>query len=479
MEVSSQSGEQYVNPQRLPCGDDLDKSIVRLGLPAVLNLAILPLVGAADTFWVGRMGNALCLAGQGAANQIFNSVFWVCSFLPSIVTPLVAKAAGSGDQEEVQKRVSEAVFIAVIMGAIGTALLLLQPAKALGLVLEPGSGAWAHAKPYLMIRALTFIPAMVSTVGFAAFRGTMDVRTPLRISLQSNLLNMIADPFFIFQLGLGVAGAAGATCMAEAGAFLMYLRSMAQRGMIRLHNFQVPSLQALRPLLVGGTGVQLRSVAMNMAFIAVTRTTQALDSTGTAAAAHAITVQLWQLGGIVLLALSTVASILVPREMAQATNNVSSLTDPRVLRRSRVIANRLFSWGLFLGVGLGGLQLACLPLLLVFSPLPEVQSAARLPSIVGACLQVINGVVFIGEGIQQGNQYFGSLAAVTVVASAAMIAFLKRFGQRSLIGVWVSFAVFNFIRLLGVLHHHSVAGPLSPRAIRRSEEAWLKMGRAL
>ena len=45
----------------------------------------------------------------------------------------------------------------------------------------------------------------------------------------------------------------------------------------------------------------MRAVALNIAFLAVTKTTQALDTTGTAAAAHAITVQLWQLGGIFLL----------------------------------------------------------------------------------------------------------------------------------------------------------------------------------
>jgi len=54
-----------------------------------------------------------------------------------------------------------------------------------------------------------------------------------------------------------------------------------------------------------------------------------------------------------------------------------------------------------LGVCLGALQLLCLPLLSLFSPLKEVQQAARLPSVVAAALQLINGVVFIGEGIQQ------------------------------------------------------------------------------
>ena len=69
-----------------PCGDDLDKKIMNLAIPALLNFAIVPLVGAADCFWVGRMRNALALSGQGAANQVFNSAFWFLSFLPSVVS---------------------------------------------------------------------------------------------------------------------------------------------------------------------------------------------------------------------------------------------------------------------------------------------------------------------------------------------------------------------------------------------------------
>jgi len=46
------------------------------------------------------------------------------------------------------------------------------------------------------------------------------------------------------------------------------------------------------------------------------------------------------------------------------------------------------SWGVILGAVLGAAQLAALPLLGVITPLPEVQQAAVLPSIIGALLQV-------------------------------------------------------------------------------------------
>ena len=107
----------------MPANDAIDKQILKLFIPAMLNFLIIPLVGAVDVFWIGRMGSAVALAAQGAANQVFQSAFWIISFMPSVIAPVVAKAAASGDTEEVQRAVGEAVFVASLVGLFGMALL--------------------------------------------------------------------------------------------------------------------------------------------------------------------------------------------------------------------------------------------------------------------------------------------------------------------------------------------------------------------
>ena len=57
--------------------------------------------------------------------------------------------------------------------------------------------------------------------------------------------------------------------------------------MVRWTSFRLPSAASLRQLATAGGAVQLRSVALNVAFIAITKKVQGLDATGTAAAAHA------------------------------------------------------------------------------------------------------------------------------------------------------------------------------------------------
>lgn len=84
-------GAQYIrgggvsseSVSRWPSMDALDNRLIKIAVPCILNFAIAPLVGAVDLFWVNRMGNPLAVAGQSAANQVFNSAFWLASFLPS------------------------------------------------------------------------------------------------------------------------------------------------------------------------------------------------------------------------------------------------------------------------------------------------------------------------------------------------------------------------------------------------------------
>lgn len=90
-EPSPKSVQQYIrggdmltsSVSKWPSNDALDKRLIKIALPCILNFAIAPLVGAVDLFWVNRMGNPLAVAGQAAANQVFNSAFWLASFLPS------------------------------------------------------------------------------------------------------------------------------------------------------------------------------------------------------------------------------------------------------------------------------------------------------------------------------------------------------------------------------------------------------------
>ena len=57
-------------PSTMPSGDALDKKIAALAFPAIASFLILPIASATDLFWVGRMGEALAIAGQVNPNLL-------------------------------------------------------------------------------------------------------------------------------------------------------------------------------------------------------------------------------------------------------------------------------------------------------------------------------------------------------------------------------------------------------------------------
>mmetsp|Transcript_13705 Transcript_13705/g.20047 ORF Transcript_13705/g.20047 Transcript_13705/m.20047 type:complete len:415 (-) Transcript_13705:488-1732(-) len=414
------------------------------------------------------MRNTLAVAGQAAANQIFTSSFWLTSFLPSVTATIVAKEYAKGSEEGVQDSICQALAIGTLIAIVGSALVLTQSETLLGGVLKSGAPAREFARPYLLIRGFAFLPSLISLIGFSAFRGTMDTVTPLKISLFANLLNAVLDPILIFKAKMGVTGAALATLGAELLSAVIFVRMMLKRNMIvKSKLFRRPQLQQLVPLLKGGAALQLRNVALNLAFLAVTRVTQSIDNTGVAASAHAMAIQTFQIGGIVLLALSTVAQFVVPSEMVEKVNEETGETTGGLLA-ARATVDRLMSWGLILGCMLGFLQVALIPLLAKASPIEEVRHAARIPSLLASLYQCVNGLVFIGEGVMVGTGSFLQLSMSTIVATLGILLALNKLPPiYGLTGVWMSFGVFNGLRLLGVLIHQRVSGPL----IRRKIEA--------
>eukprot|EP00976_Prorocentrum_cordatum_P036827 749272-Prorocentrum_minimum.AAC.1 len=155
--------------------------------------------------------------------------------------------------------------------------------------------------------------------------------------------------------------------MSEIAGCVSYTTLMVKRGMATLKGLvRIPTWSSLGPLLVGGLAIQLRSLALNIGLLSVSRATlvrsrplltppcsdfppfltppcsdflplspplalistpssdfppsQMMDPSGTAAAAHAITINLWQIAGVVLLALSSAATILIPKFMSKAVS---------------------------------------------------------------------------------------------------------------------------------------------------------------
>ena len=299
--------------------------------------------------------------------------------------------------------------------------------------------------------------------------GILDTRTPVKVSAFANIFNAVLDPILIFSFAMGVPGAALATLAAEIISAGIYITLLRKRNLIRWRRLiRPPKWKSLEPLLKGGAALQLRNLSLNLTFLAVARVTQSIDKTGVAAAAHAMAIQTFQIGGIVLLALSTVAQTIVPNSMVKRYDEVSQQVIGGA-EYARATVNRLMSWGFILGCILGSFQILLLPVIRKATPLQEVRDAAMLPAVIASVLQIINGLVFIGEGVMIGTGSFLQLSLSTLAATIGCLWALRVFPPLvGLTGVWMGFGVFNFIRLAGVWIHQTQNGPLSRKKLDRA-----------
>jgi Na+-driven multidrug efflux pump len=207
--------------------------------------------------------------------------------------------------------VCESLFLSNALGGLFCSFMLIAPRTVLQLVLPPSltegggsGGVLQYAVPYLRWRSLGMIPALFSATGFAAYRGLLNTVTPLKVSLVTNLLNLLVDPIFIFGqmgksaivgigTGLGAAGAAAATSLSELTSSIIYLRLLIRRKLVPWSKlFQPPSLTSLLPLIKGGAAM----LTLNLAFVTAARRAQAMDPSGVSAAAYGIVMQIYSLG---------------------------------------------------------------------------------------------------------------------------------------------------------------------------------------
>jgi MATE family multidrug resistance protein len=133
---------------------------------------------------------------------------------------LVSQARGAGDDGSMGPYLGAALLSAGVLGSVtvvvGFGVADLLPS------LASTSAAGAAAVDYFRVRMLS-TPVLLVAVALREVRyGLGDSRAPMVVSIVANGLNIILNYVFIFELGLGVAGAAWATaaCHATEGLLL-------------------------------------------------------------------------------------------------------------------------------------------------------------------------------------------------------------------------------------------------------------------
>ncbi|WP_043112071.1 MATE family efflux transporter [Solimonas flava] len=216
----------------------------KLAWPIVVAQLSFVSMGAVDTILAGRLG-AAPLAAVAVGANVFFLMFVFFSGLFMAVSPIVAQKIGARrDPLEIGRFVRGALLLAIVMGLLWTALLLLVREPVLDL-LGLASDTRAYADGYLRAIALAPVPACINFVQ----RNAADAHGLTRLSLVSGLVGFVVNG----TLGYGLMyGRLGLPALGPAGAG--YALALADVSMVFVYAAQYWRTPVLRALHILGPG---------------------------------------------------------------------------------------------------------------------------------------------------------------------------------------------------------------------------------
>ncbi|MBQ6551677.1 MAG: MATE family efflux transporter [Lachnospiraceae bacterium] len=205
------------------------RNIIWLAWPIFLENLLMTLVSYADTAMVGSLG-AYATASVSISNSVVFLLNGVIMSLGVGVTALISQSVGAKDFPLTGKLTRHAVLLLIFIG-IPIAVILGVFHREIPLWIGAGDDIIDYASSYNRIVAYGRFFSIASMLIFSAVRGCGDTKTPLRINIIVNLLNVVGNFFLIYATrdvtilgkvitipgaGWGVDGAAAATAFSMA-----------------------------------------------------------------------------------------------------------------------------------------------------------------------------------------------------------------------------------------------------------------------
>jgi len=273
----------------------LPSAVWKIAWPTMLTNIIGGLQGMVDHVMVGHFVGFTGNAAIGVANQIFIVVIVFIMSLFTGMSVLVARFAGAGQTDKVDRTVYQAFITALALS-----FLVMGP---IGYFVSPVLLRLVNAAPAVVTEALPFLRIMFAfSTGMLIFfmlggalRSAGDARTPMLLGFALTVLNVTLNIIFIRGLGpipaFRTAGAAMGTCTASAIVALYSLYKLWHGGWVvsfPRHGGYGPDWTIIRSLFRFGLPTGIQGIAMNVGGVLMLAFIGSLAQSAAAQAAFAV-----------------------------------------------------------------------------------------------------------------------------------------------------------------------------------------------
>lgn len=223
----------------------LNRAVLLLAIPMVLEMIMESLFAIADIFWVSRLGKE-AIAVVGLTESVMSLIYAVAIGLSFAATAIVARRIGEKDPERAAQAAGQILLIGFTVSAalgVGLAFLAEDILRWIGADTATVALGTGFTRVMLGGNVTVFMIFVINAI----FRGAGDAAIAMRTLWLANALNIALGPCFIFGLGpfpeLGVTGAAVATNVGRGVGVLYQLWHLTARpGRVRVQ------LRHLRPV---------------------------------------------------------------------------------------------------------------------------------------------------------------------------------------------------------------------------------------
>ena len=196
------------------------KALIKMSIPLIISLLITSFYNLIDAAWVSGLG-ADALAGVGFFTPVFMILVGFGNGLGSGAAFAISKYLGEDNKSKADNASVHSIILDIVVSLILTVILLLLLNPILNAM---GAGQTVgYATDYGVIILLGSVFIIFSNALYGIFRGEGDTTRPMYAMIASAILNMILDPIFIYNLNLGVKGAAIATIISSIFVILILL----------------------------------------------------------------------------------------------------------------------------------------------------------------------------------------------------------------------------------------------------------------
>ena len=230
---------------------------------SVLTVAAAQVAGIVDASIVGNIIGEEGLAAVNVCKPVLQAVFALSVLLVGGGTMMVGMAIGKGDRKRADSVFTLSIGLVVLTAIVlmVTGLFLLDP---LLKMLCKSVAVYPLAKDFLRVMLLSAAPMMLMTAldSYVTVDGSPVLAS--RAVIVSNVVNLCLDVILMKFLGLGITGAAWATCVMYIVCILMVLPHFKKKPSLRLTvDFD---LQSIRPLLSYGLPLFLSTILLSVQF---------------------------------------------------------------------------------------------------------------------------------------------------------------------------------------------------------------------